>query len=65
MLPTSNCAEVKRNPVPSIQINDDGGLSDVDEMIGEEREAAFSSSLKGKEQVASNVRKKKTLHYMI
>jgi hypothetical protein len=35
--------------VPSIQINDDGGLSDVDEMIGEEWEAAFSSSLKGKE----------------
>lgn len=62
-----NCqtsAKVKSNLVPSIQINDNGGLSDDDEMMGEEREAAFASSLKGKEPVPSNVRKK-TLHYMI
>jgi hypothetical protein len=55
---TSGVAKVKSNLVPSIEIHDDGGLSDNDEMRGEEREAAFASTLKGKERVASDVRKK-------
>jgi hypothetical protein len=45
------------NPEPaSICLRDNGGLSDNDEMIGEEREAAFASPFKGRKRVTSNVR---------
>jgi hypothetical protein len=55
---TTEVVKVKSNLVPSIEIRDDGGLSDNDEMMGEEREVAFASTLKGKEQAASDVRNK-------
>lgn len=54
---TSKMAKVKPNPMSSVEIYDNGGLSDNDEMRGEERQAAFASPLKGKEQATSNVRK--------
>jgi hypothetical protein len=55
---TTKVVKVKSNVVPSIEICDDGGLSDNDEMMGEEQEVAFASTLKGKEQAASDVHNK-------
>jgi hypothetical protein len=40
----------------SISLHDNGGLSDNDEMIGEEREAALTSPLMGRTRFTSDVR---------
>jgi len=52
---TSESAKVKPEPAPVVCLRDDGGLSDNDEMAGEEREAAFASPFKGKKRVTSEV----------
>lgn len=44
-------------PAATIRFNENGGLSDNDETMGEEREAAFASPFKGKKRVTSEVRK--------
>jgi hypothetical protein len=48
-------AKVKAEPVPDITIFSDGGLSDADEIKGEEREAAIKSPPKGKKRVTNEV----------
>jgi hypothetical protein len=49
-------AKVKAEMVPDkIEIYSDGGLSDADEIKGEEREAAIRSPPKGKNRVTSEV----------
>jgi hypothetical protein len=50
-----NSAKVKAEPTPDITIFSDGGLSDADEIKGEEREAAIKSPPKGKKRVTSEV----------
>jgi len=52
-----NSAKVKAEPTPDITIFSDGGLSDADEIKGEEREAAIKSPPKGKKRVTSEVHK--------
>lgn len=48
--------KVKAEMVPDeIEIHSDGGLSDADEIRGEEREAAIRSPPKGKNRVTSEV----------
>ena len=54
---TSESAKVNPKPASTICLHDIGGLSDNDEMRGEEREAAFASPIKGKKRVTSEVRK--------
>lgn len=51
----SDSVKVKEEPVPALSLFDDGGLSDNDEMRGEEREAAINSPPKGKKRVTSEV----------
>ena len=51
----SNLVKVKAEPVPELSIYDDGGLSDSDEIRGEEREVAINSPPKGKKRVTSEV----------
>lgn len=48
----------KAIPASTISLNDNGSLSDDDEMRGDEREAAITSPPKGKEQVTSEVCKR-------
>lgn len=48
--------KVKSEPVPTVFLDDNGGLSDNDEMKGEEREVAIKSPPKGKKRVTSEVR---------
>lgn len=43
-------------PGPMVFLDDNGGLSDSDEMKGEEREVAIKSPPKGKKRVTSEVR---------
>jgi hypothetical protein len=50
----SDSVKVKDEPAPMISLFD-GGLSDNDEMRGEEREAAINSPPKGKKRVTSEV----------
>jgi hypothetical protein len=47
--------KVKAEPVATICLNDNGGLSDNDEVQGEERKAAIASPPKGKTRVTSEV----------
>jgi hypothetical protein len=57
-------AKVKAEMVPDeIEIYSDGGLSDADEIKGEEREAAIRSPPKGKNRVTSEVNL--LCHYII
>ena len=51
----SNPVKVKAEPVPELSMYDDGGLSDNDEIRGEEREVAINSPPKGKKRVTSEV----------
>jgi hypothetical protein len=51
----SSPVKVKAEPVPTLSMYDDGGLSDNDETRGEEREVAINSPPKGKKQVTSEV----------
>jgi hypothetical protein len=51
----SNAVKVKGEPVPELSMYDDGGLSDNDEIRGEEREVAINSPPKGKKRVTSEV----------
>jgi hypothetical protein len=46
---------LKVNPEPTIGFNENGGLSDNDETVGEERDAAFASPIKGNSRVTSEV----------
>ena len=41
--------------VSTIGFNENGGLSDNDEIMGEEREVVFASPFKGKKQLTSKV----------
>ena len=54
---TSETAKVKPDLVSPIILHDNGGLSDNDEMKGEEREVAIASPPKGKKRLTSEVRK--------
>ena len=54
---TSELAKVNSEPASTINLNENGGLSDNDEIMGEEREAAFASPIKGKKRITSEVRK--------
>jgi len=54
---TSELAKVNPEPASTVCLNDNGGLSDNDEVMGEEREAAFASPVKGKKRVTSEVLK--------
>jgi hypothetical protein len=47
--------KVKPEPEPEMALYSDGGLSDRDETIGKEREAAINSPPKGKKRVTSEV----------
>jgi len=51
----SDSVKVKEEPVPALSLFDDGGLSDNDEMRGEEQEAVINCPPKGKKQVTSEV----------
>ena len=53
--PRPDSVKVKTEPAPGIALYSDGGLSDYDETIGKEREAAVNSPPKGKKQVTSEV----------
>jgi len=44
-----------KTEIPTISLNDNGGLSDNDELMGEEREVAIKSPPKGKKRVTSEV----------
>jgi hypothetical protein len=48
------CA-VKVETEPGLSNDSDGGLSDNDEIMGEEREVAINSPIKGKKRVTSEV----------
>jgi hypothetical protein len=50
-----NSVKVKAEPLPTLSLQVDGGLSDNDERRGEEREAAINSPPKGKKRVTSEV----------
>ena len=51
----SNPVKVKAEPVPELSMYDDGGLSDNDEIRGEEQEVTINSPPKGKKRVTSEV----------
>ena len=51
----SDVVIVKDEPAPVLSLYNDGGLSDNDEMKGEEREVAIKSPPKGKRQITSNI----------
>jgi hypothetical protein len=51
----SDLVNVKAEPAPVLSLLDDGGLSDNDEMRGEEREAAINSPPKGKKRATNEV----------
>jgi hypothetical protein len=51
----SDSVKVKAELAPTLSLSIDGGLSDNDEMRGEEREAAINSPPKGKKRVTSEV----------
>ena len=53
----SDLAKVNPEPASTIGFNENGGLSDNDETMGAEREAAFASPFKGKKRLTSEVRK--------
>ena len=53
----SESTKVNLEPASTIGFNENGGLSDNDETIGEEREAAFASPFKGKKRLTCEVRK--------
>jgi hypothetical protein len=55
---TSESTKVNSEPASMIRLHDSGGLSDNDETIGEERDAAFASPFKGKTRVTSEVCKR-------
>ena len=44
-----------KTEIPTISLNDNGGLSDNNELMGEEQEVAVKSPPKGKKQVTSKV----------
>ena len=46
---------VKAEPAPEVSIHNNGGLSDNDEIKGEEREFAINSPPKGKKRITSEV----------
>jgi hypothetical protein len=50
-----NSVKVKAEPLPTLSLQVDGGLSDNDERRGEEREAAINSPPKGRKRVTSEV----------
>jgi hypothetical protein len=50
-----NSVKVKAEPLPTLSLHIDGGLSDNDERRGEEREVAVNSPPKGKKRVTSEV----------
>lgn len=52
---SSDLAEVKAEPAPAVSIRYNGGLSDNDEMSGEERDVAINSPPKGKKRITSEV----------
>jgi len=54
-------AKVKPKPAAPITLHNNGGLSDTDEMKGEEWEATIASPPKGKKQATSDVHK---IHYL-
>ena len=47
--------KVKSENVPALSLYNNGGLSDNDEVKGEEREVAIKSPLKGKKRITSEV----------
>ena len=51
----SNTVKVKSEPVLELFMHDDGGLSDNDEIRGEEQEVVINSPPKGKKRVTSEV----------
>jgi len=51
----SDLVNVKAEPAPVLSLLDDGGLSDNDEMRGEEQEAAINSPPKGKKRATNEV----------
>ena len=62
--PSSDLVKVKAKPEPNpaLSVYHDGGLSDNDELRGEEQEVAINSAPKGKRQITSEV--KKILHLL-
>ena len=54
---TSELTKVHSELAPTIGFNECGGLSDNDETMGEERDAAFASPVKGKKRLTSEVSK--------
>jgi hypothetical protein len=58
-------AKVNPGPVSTIGSNENGGLSDNDETMGEEQEAVFASPIKGNKQVTSEVHKIPLFNTMI
>jgi hypothetical protein len=52
---SSGLVKVEAEPASALDIYSDGGLSDNDEIRGEEREVAINSPLKGKKRITSEV----------
>jgi hypothetical protein len=52
---SSNVAKVKAEHAPALSVYNNGGLSDNDEIKGEEREVAINSPPKGKRRITSEV----------
>lgn len=52
---SSDAVKVKAERVPALSMYNNGGLSDNDEMRGEEREVAVNSPPKGKRRITSEV----------
>lgn len=52
---SSDVVKVKAECAPALSIYNNGGLSDNDEMRGEEREVAIKSPPKGKKRITSEV----------
>lgn len=52
---SSDLGKVKAEPAPVLSLCNDGGLSDNDEIGGEEREVAINSPPKGKRRLTSEV----------
>jgi hypothetical protein len=53
--PSSILVKVKNEPAPALSLLNNGGLSDNDEIKGEEREFAVNSPPKGKKRITSEV----------
>jgi hypothetical protein len=52
---SSDLGNVEAEPAPALSLYNDGGLSDHDEIGGEERKVAINSPPKGKRQLTSEV----------